>query len=136
MKMPVAAAVLALGLGGCMTLGPDQAARMSDTQLCARAYVPLRGGIYGHTSDPVAREEIRRRGLITESDWPLVDNRQIQRGMGECALLASWGNPTTINTSVGSWGVSKQYVYRTSGYYTSSASYVYIRKGVVDSWQQ
>lgn len=120
---------------GCMTT-PEQAAALPDLPLCSRAYSTLKGGIYGYSPDDTARAEIRRRNLLTDSEWALVDARQVQIGMSECALRASWGIPTTVNASAGSWGSSKQYVYRDRGYYTSTASYVYVRKGKVDSWQQ
>ena len=48
--------------------------------------------------------------------------------MSEAALLKSWGKPQDINTSVGNWGVHKQYCYE-------NYKYVYVENGYVTSWQ-
>lgn len=70
---------------------------------------------------------------------PDVDPRMIDaiRGgriaMGMTAEQArlSFGEPTNINRSVGSWGVHEQWVYGGTG----SRVYVYLENGVVTSWQ-
>jgi len=68
---------------------------------------------------------------MTAEEWALAERQMIQRGMSECALLASWGIPNKVNRSVGVWGVYKQYVYR--GYRLSS--YAYVENGRVSGWQ-
>jgi len=82
--------------------------------------------------------EAQRRGLITGEESRLIQQNKIARGMSERALVISWGKPRRINTSTGSWGTRKQYVY--GGFYgkyiSTKANYVYVRNGVVDSWQQ
>lgn len=126
--------LVVLLVGGCVTLSSsEQAASLDDNSLCLRAFAPLRGGIYGHTPDAIARAEISRRGLIKDAEWTLIDQQKIRVGMSECGLLASWGRPSTINSSVGSFGKSKQYVYR--GYFASGTNYVYVKNGVVEAFQ-
>lgn len=120
--------------GGCTTLSsPEQAASLDDMSLCTRAFGTLRGGVYGYTPDAIARAEINRRELIKEVEWTAIDQQKIRIGMSECALLASWGRPTNINTSVSSRGKSKQYVYR--GYSAASTNYVYVKDGIIEAFQ-
>jgi len=52
---------------------------------------------------------------------------QIFMGMPEEAMLVSWGKPESVNESVFSFGVHKQYVYGTT--------YVYVENGFIRSWQ-
>jgi hypothetical protein len=66
------------------------------------------------------------KGLSSE-DAALVSANRIGLGMSEPALLCSWGNPNSINRSVGAWGVHKQYVYQNAN--------VYVENGQVTSWQ-
>lgn len=49
-------------------------------------------------------------------------------GMTEQMLLESWGRPDDINTTVTRYGTSKQFVY-------GLGRYVYVKNGIVDSWQ-
>jgi len=117
------------GCAGFTTLSsPETAASLDDMSLCKRARSNLCGGIYGCPQDKYAIAEIKKRNLIPDSEWPLINERKIRRGMTECGLNASWGGHPKINNSVGSWGVHKQYVY-------GSGSYVYVENGKVTSWQ-
>ena len=56
-------------------------------------------------------------------------NETLFIGMSELALRASKGMPSNINTSTGTWGTHKQYVYGDYG------PYVYVEDGKVTSWQ-
>jgi hypothetical protein len=57
-----------------------------------------------------------------------IADKKIKLGMSEQALLCSWGEPPGgVHSSVGSWGVRKQYVY--------AGTYVYVENGKVTSWQ-
>lgn len=70
--------------------------------------------------------ELKRRKLALNKS--LIVKQVIKLGISECQLYASWGYPADINSSVGSWGVHKQHVYRNN-------SYVYTENGTVTSWQ-
>ena len=128
-----------LGIAGCATVTPENVGQIEDLKLC---------GLYAFKKgDPVIRGELLRRGIITEEELHSADEKKIFRGMSECGLLASWSDPSwkqgtynlvycgTVNRSMGSWGVHKQYVYRRCGR-SYSASYVYVENGRVTSWQQ
>jgi hypothetical protein len=58
-----------------------------------------------------------------------IENSKISLGMTEEQLIASWGRPRDINTTTGSFGVHKQYVYGDFG------PYVYVEDGKVTGWQ-
>lgn len=65
--------------------------------------------------------------VFSEWETKLILEKKIALGMSEKALIESWGKPEDINTSVGSWGVHKQYVY--------DSQYVYVENGKVTAWQ-
>lgn len=82
------------------------------------------------------RGEPINREPFTDREWESIQSGTIFIGMSEPALWCSWGGTGiygTINESVGSWGVHRQYVYRNSSY--SSGQYVYVENGEVTSWQ-
>lgn len=56
-----------------------------------------------------------------------IFEKEIWIGMTKEMLLESWGNPSDINRSIGSWGVHEQCVYYNR--------YVYVQNGVVTSYQ-
>lgn len=58
----------------------------------------------------------------------LLSSTTLSIGMYEYELKALLGLPESVNTSVGSWGTHKQYVY-------PSGWYVYVENGKVTSWQ-
>lgn len=53
-------------------------------------------------------------------------------GMTKSQVLASWGAPSQINRTVGSWGNHEQWVYR-RGSYTNQ--YLYFENGKLTSYQ-
>lgn len=57
-----------------------------------------------------------------------VKNKRIALGMPEKYLLLSWGEPTRVNETVNSYGISKQYVY--------GRNYIYVKNGKITSWQK
>jgi len=65
----------------------------------------------------------------SEEIWQLIRQSKIKLGMTRDMLLLSWGEPTEINKSVGSWGIHEQFVYRDCN------SYVYVENGKITSWQ-
>ena len=78
---------------------------------------------------------------LLKKKWPnlsgneieAVYNKQIFIGMSRDGLLASWGKPEDINSSVGSWGKHEQFVYPGKNDYESV--YVYVDNGYITSWQ-
>lgn len=61
--------------------------------------------------------------------WEAIADRVIRIGMTSKQVQLSWGQPARRNRSVGSWGVHEQWVYGDFG------PYVYLKNGVVASWQ-
>lgn len=54
---------------------------------------------------------------------------EVRLGMSSSdAKMCGWGEPKDVNRSVGSWGIHEQWVY-------GVGSYLYIKNGVVASWQ-
>jgi hypothetical protein len=82
---------------------------------------------YRRSKSKSALDEIARRNSFTMAEWDLVNNRQLQLGMSELALVCSLGQPASTNRSVGSWGVHIQYVY--------GDTLVYVENGKVTSFQ-
>lgn len=64
---------------------------------------------------------------FTEMEWKSILNKQIAIDMPDYVAEISWGKPSKINRSVGSYGIHEQWVY--------SNAYVYFRNGVLTSWQ-
>ena len=61
-----------------------------------------------------------------------ISNREVAVGMTGAEVLRSWGRPSKVNTSVGSYGKHEQWVYRHGG---GAAQYVYLENGRVRSMQ-
>lgn len=121
----LALAVAAMtGCAGQVTVTPGAVAQYGDEELCY---------LHGNTKHPVALQEIREREMFGEPEMRLISNSRIARGMSEKALFCSWGRPAMTNTSAGAWGSSKQHVYRRCP--SCKTSYVYVRRGKVDAWQ-
>lgn len=58
---------------------------------------------------------------------------RIVTGMSETHVRRSWGTPTKINRSTGSYGVHEQWVYENGS--IGRSQYVYFQNGVVTSIQ-
>jgi len=95
------------------------AASLSNSDLCSR---------FGRYHAEEDRAEIRKRKIVSQSEWPLVDAHRVRVGMSEVALLCSFGPPDSINRTVTSALVQKQYIY-------GDDSYVYVENGRVISFQ-
>jgi len=85
------------------------------------------------TKDAMRAKRMKNCTNLTADEIEWIKNEKIQRGMSECALIASWGEPYYINRSTGSWGVHKRYVYQRVGPWNKSI-YVYVENGVVNRW--
>lgn len=126
----LAAAIITLS--GCAA-SPDRISASSDLEVC-KSYAVFSGGIGWGNRAAQYKEEILRRNLLTSEEWALAAEKKLRRGMSQCAMYASWGNPDRENRSVGSWGTSVQHIYN-AGLRYIPATYVYTRNGVVTSWQ-
>ncbi|PIQ82514.1 MAG: hypothetical protein COV76_03445 [Candidatus Omnitrophica bacterium CG11_big_fil_rev_8_21_14_0_20_64_10] len=137
--MPVILAVLLMGTFGCNSLHPSYAALdpegprlFDDPTLCA-AY---RGGVYHGISVRNILTEINRRGLINDDEWGFVRTRTIFVGMGECALLAAWGEPAAVShfnpDPLITVPDQKQFLFRRGP--RNKDTYVYTRDGSITHW--
>lgn len=63
--------------------------------------------------------------LYGKKNAPKIYDGKIEIGWTESMCMSSWGFPEDENTSVGSWGVHKQYVYERNG----RRSYLYFENG-------
>lgn len=125
----------ALLVSGCyVKVNEGNVSVISDSDLCSAMTARAASGWN------LAREEILRRDLLSQRDMNLVVEKKIRVGMPECGLLAVLGYPKSpkycgkVNSSTGSYGTHKQYVYRPCGSY-GSTKYVYVRNGEISSWQ-
>jgi len=124
----------ALSLSACyQKIDPAKLSSYTDTQLCFGAAASVNGD--------APLKELVRRGVLNESDLPLIASHTIRQGMPECALIAMKGSPNDglnhcggVNTSGGAGGSRKQYVYRPCGK-LGTTKYVYIQNGLISSWQ-
>lgn len=127
MRKIIFVSIIALLTSAGCALNPERLSLLSDDQLC-KDYGDLNNGIWNTIAD-VYKREIINRDLITDAEWVLVSEKTIQIGIDKCALYASWGTPYRENSTVGSWGVHVQHVYRVG------SGYVYTENGRVTSWQ-
>lgn len=56
-----------------------------------------------------------------------IANGKVFIGMTKPQVIASWGQPSDINRTAGSWGVHEQWVY--------GSNYLYFENGILKSWQ-
>lgn len=122
--------LIAVSLAGC-ALTPADTSRLSDAQLCDLNGVLSASPLLASDA-AVTLQEIARRRLVTEEELKLINARTVQIGMSECAMLAAWGKPDTVNDTLTVGRRMVQHVYRRGKF---SAQYVYTVNGVVDSIQ-
>ena len=82
---------------------------------------------YSKTRYKSGRAELTRRNALTSAEWILVDQRRIEVGMSELALLCSLGE-NKVNRTVTAGGTHKQYVY-------GFGVFVYVENGTVVGFQ-
>ena len=111
---------------------PSELRALDFSDFCVQYGLTLRGSTpeaYSLVRKPLqlfdAESKRRRAGI----DKNLVKSEQIQIGINQCTLYASWGYPKSQNRTVGSWGVHIQHVYGDFG------PFVYTENGRVTSWQ-
>ncbi|MGO4889563.1 copper amine oxidase N-terminal domain-containing protein [Anaerobacillus sp. MEB173] len=68
-----------------------------------------------------------------ESTWNDIRHERVRIGMSEGAVWLSLGLADRKNRSVGSWGVSEQWVYEQGTGYNNL--YLYFDNGILTSWQ-
>ena len=73
-------------------------------------------------------ERIMEKYCCDQETATLISRRQVRIGMTAEQCRASWGRPSDINRSTGSWGVHEQWCY--SGY-----NYLYFENGILTSIQ-
>ncbi|MBL6775109.1 MAG: hypothetical protein ISQ26_06825 [Candidatus Puniceispirillum sp.] len=73
--------------------------------------------------------EIRSRDFFTDAEWALIKSQKIQIGQRAEILPCAFGRPSKVNRTVNQYGVSEQWVFRSTGWY------VYTDDGVITSWQ-
>ena len=88
-------------------------------------------GLFVQALAPTAEELCVAHPTWTATDCQRVSEGIIWLGMDAEQLQASWGRPTDINRTVSAYGVREQWVYR----YSSTTRYVYLKDGIVTSWQ-
>lgn len=130
-------------IAGCASvpMTPESLATKSDVWVCESGYQIGNKMLLGEAPnhDEAISQELLRRKLVTPSELQFARSNRVQMGMSECALIISMDNPNKlgncgkINSSTGSYGVHKQYVYRGCG--GGSTKYVYVENGKVTSWQ-
>lgn len=67
--------------------------------------------VYHSTHDPKIKEAIRRRKIVPEQDWSLIDGYQVAVGMYNFEVIAAWGDPDDIRTRTTQAGTKSKYVY-------------------------
>lgn len=132
MKAVVSMVAACAALAGCAA-SPDRISGAPDHEIC-RSYAVFSAGIGWGARAAQYKDEITRRNLLTPEEWQLASERKLRRGMSQCAMYVSWGNPDRENRSVGSWGTHIQHVYHAGLRYVSP-TYVYTQNGKVTSWQ-
>lgn len=109
------------------------AADFNDLELC-RAAIYHGVGSVKNTDDVIA--EINRRGLISETEWRLVNtsnpqSRNLMVGMSECSMLLVMDNNSyEITETISEFGVNRLYEYGHYGY----GPYIFVDNGKVTSW--
>jgi hypothetical protein len=131
--MRLAIILLTLILTGCAAISPERTTKMTDKQLC-NAYGDARDNWSIKKNLPNLKSEIMKRGLVKESEWQLIDDKQVRIGMSVCALRASWG-PAKENSTTSRYGSHIQHVYRLSWCHRCNVQYVYTENGVVTAIQ-
>jgi hypothetical protein len=114
---------------------PIQLSSMNEEELKSQDVFALCNA-FNFNRDAEVKNELQRRGALTDEEWGLVESETIAVGMSELALICLRGAIVpgygTVNVTSGSWGTQKQYVYVSA---LGGRSYVYVENGKVRSWQ-
>ncbi|MBM3318805.1 MAG: hypothetical protein FJY75_13230 [Candidatus Eisenbacteria bacterium] len=114
---------------------PAQLKQASDAEIC-NAYSHTRAE--PRTRQAPIREEMLARGLLTDEEWPLVEQRQLRPGMSKLALIACWGYPKRATRALHAGGdtlvAHEQYIYEGSAGWSTLS--VYLEDGVIAGWRE
>lgn len=88
-------------------------------------------GSYNPESEKYWAKQVAQREHKTRVEIA-INNRRILVGMTADEARRSWGNPTKINSTIGSYGKHEQWVYSRG---RAQAQYIYVENGVVTSMQ-
>lgn len=128
MTMRLLAALLPLAIVVVITDAAAQVAPYTAGDLKAAATMELCRNYLRYMKPADMRAELESRTQeIPASDWPDIDATRLRIGMREVSMVCALGYFHDVNTSVGSWGTRKQYVF--------NCCYVYVENGKVTSWQ-
>jgi len=105
MKQLICLLILVMVMSGCATIGE----------------------ITGWNPMPRRTAYVDAHPKLTSKKKNLILEGRICRGMTKDEVRASWGEPSDINRSAGSWGVHEQWVY--------GRQYLYFEDGKLTSWQ-
>jgi hypothetical protein len=114
--------------------GPDGKVVYQDQPCDNAEKVNLGGAGQGDPNSQTAtywKREAARQAHDAQMETAIAD-RKMRVGMTAEEARLSWGSPTKINVSVGSYGKHEQWVYRRG---SSGDQYVYLQNGVVTSMQ-
>ncbi len=110
MKSLVLIAALALSACGLSAaMEPPLLQQQSDRKLCKAYYFTS-----GARAEEI-KDEIVRRGLISEAQWTDVAQGALATGAGECALFAALGEPLSERTTTKRSGTVTTYTYGNLG---------------------
>ena len=85
------AGVIIFGFVGCAG-SPLRISTMDDAQLREQDTADLCNAYYSFKK-PNIKAVLTRRGVIPDTEWPLIEQHKFEIGMSEYGLLASWGQP-------------------------------------------
>ena len=109
------------------SMSTEELAIQSDFALC---------NAYNFRQKDNVRNELKKRNVLSDFDWRLIDTESLGIGMSELALICTKGGVIpgfgTVNVTTTSYGVNKQYVYEDA---FGNRQYIYIENGKVTSWQ-
>lgn len=103
---------------------PCENAKTVDLSGAGRSDPQSSGAVYWKSE----AERIERQKKV----WAAIAASRIFVGMTADEARQSWGRPTKINSSVGSYGKHEQWVYDLGNF---RSQYVYVENGIVTSMQ-
>lgn len=145
MRLAILVSLTMLGCGGFDPLAVSPDSEMSEDEAWATLptpeFVERAKVVYAQSEARCPEESTPERAAKTvRAVWSTPDERmaaivcyRIWVGMTRSQLIASLGDPNTVNRSVSGSGQREQWVYRS--YYGYSATYVYVQDGRVTSFQ-
>ena len=117
------------GVGGSSVQIPDEdIPAASDRDLCLA---------FKHRPSEALRAELQQRDVFSRFEWSMIDESQVQTGMGDLAVLCSWGAPERVEVleqDAGGEPVAEVWAYNTCA--ICNEFRVYLRNGGVERWER